>query len=301
VTCSHSRASLILCYSSLTLRQTSFLIFLVYLLLLSIGITHAFAEEGGPSLIGLQPYKPLYFLMGHPDTKIELSFKAKIVEATPIYFGYTQLMFWELFQSSPYFSELDYNPEIFYRLRLPNQPEQWFDFSPIEHESNGKGGSDERSWNRASIRFHSQIRLLPSDPQAAPQADAGTDTVGIQNASGRVGERDALYWSFKIWVPFLMNPNNSDIAKYRGIWELNVSLSDFLGPFFGEDDVTFRLYPGGALYINPFLGGQELTFRTKARDRKFLPLFVFQVFHGYAENLMVYNQSRLGLRAGVGF
>ncbi len=212
--------------------------------------------------------------MGHPDTKIQLSFKVKLVEATPIYFGYTQLMFWELFRASPYFSDLNYNPEVFFRWTLQDAPEQWIDFSPIEHESNGQGGVNERSWNRAYVRYHAQSHLTG---------------------------RENVYWSAKAWVPFIINPNNSDIAKYRGIWELNISLSDFLGSYFDEDDLTLRLYPGGAIYINPALGGQELTFRAKARDRKLLPLFVFQVFHGYAENLLNYNESRLGLRAGLGF
>ena len=64
-----------------------------------------FAEETRESLISIEPFKPTYFLMGRPDTKIEISFKLKLIEGTELYLGYTQLMMWELFQSNPYFSD----------------------------------------------------------------------------------------------------------------------------------------------------------------------------------------------------
>ena len=71
------------------------------------------AEEAQSELIHFYQFKPTYFLMGTPYTKIEFSFKADVIRSVPLYFGYTQLMFWELFVQSPYFYDIDYNPEVF--------------------------------------------------------------------------------------------------------------------------------------------------------------------------------------------
>src|SRR6476660_2830103 len=100
----------------------------------------ALAEESEHQFVPLYQYKPIYFLLGQTYTKIEVSFKVQIVSTIPIYFGYSQLMMWDLFLSSPFFRDLNYNPELFYRLLIPGEKDQWLDFGPLDHESNGKGG-----------------------------------------------------------------------------------------------------------------------------------------------------------------
>jgi len=242
--------------------------------LISLSIFPALADEGEPSRISLYQYKPIYFLMGNPYTKIEVSFKTQVVSVVPFYFGYTQLMMWDLFISSPRFYDINYDPEVFYRFKIGDSKEQWIDFEMLEHESNGLGGSEERAWNRTSLRFHS-LALLD--------------------------QKIKLYWEIKAWLAWALNSNNAEISRYRGSWELSLTLADFLGPFFEYGDLVFRLYPGGASTINPFLGGQELTFRSKAGPHAFLPLFVFQIFHGYGESLLDLSDDRWGLRAGIGF
>lgn len=242
--------------------------------LLAGAISSVRAEESEPRLLQLYQYKPIYFIMGRPDTKIQLSFKVPLIRDIPVYFGYTQLMMWELFIPSPYFSDLNYDPEVFYRLPVQGERDKWLDLSPFEHESNGMGGMRERSWNRVYLRYHTCTRL---------------------------GAKTTLLWNFKAWVPIYYNPNNRDLAQYRGIWEIEVDLSRFLGPFFGDNDLIFRFYPGGTSLTNPLRGGQELTFRARKAGTGFLPLLVAQVFHGYGEDLLRYNQNILGIRAGIGF
>jgi outer membrane phospholipase A len=182
-------------------------------------------------------------------------------------------MMWDLFAPSPHFYDINYNPEFFYRYKLDGS-EQWFDLGPFEHESNGLGGELERSWYKSSVRYHTRTEI---------------------------GERAKVYWDIKAWIPWHSNGNTDQIERYRGIGELNVTLSDFLGPFFEKGDLILRIYPGGASAINPVYGGQELTFRAKARYRAFLPLFVAQIFHGYGENLLDLQDNRWGIRAGIGF
>ncbi len=66
----------------------------------------------------LERYKPSYFLLGHPITKVQVSFRVQLVRDLPVHFGYTQLMMWDLFKSSAPFRDLNYNPDLFYRLAL---------------------------------------------------------------------------------------------------------------------------------------------------------------------------------------
>jgi phospholipase A1 len=237
-------------------------------------ITSARAAEGESDLLQLYNYKPIYFLAGTSYTKIELSFKTQIVKSVPVYFGYTQLMMWDLFIHSPYFYDINYNPLVWYRLNLEGDANHWVDLIPYEHESNGKGGDLERTWNRVGAAYHDRFSL---------------------------GDHTKLYLDFKAWIPFAGGSHNTDIAEYRGVWELDLTLSKFLSPYFDFDDVTFRLYPGGETYTNPLHGGQELTFRLRGGHREFLPLSVVQIFHGYGEYMQDYQVSQWGIRAGIGF
>lgn len=93
------------------------------------------------------------------ETKIQLSLKIRIIQDQNLYFGYTQLMLWELERPDPYFSDVNYNPEFFYRFHLADRNTRWLDIGPFEHESNGKGGIDERSWDRTYIRYHDERAL----------------------------------------------------------------------------------------------------------------------------------------------
>ena len=236
------------------------------------------AVEDGVELIHLSQYKPIYFLVGNPYVKVELSFKAQLVKKIPIFFGYSQLMFWDIFIPSPAFHDLNYNPDFFYRLGLDEDPEaqplNWIDFSPLEHESDGFGGTRERSWNRSYARLHRQVRI---------------------------GETAKLISDIKIGVPWGIHVNNPDLLRYRGLWELTLTWSDFWAPFLAVGDLTLRLYPGGDSHLNPTQGGQEVTFSSKTSIKYLLPKFVVQVFHGYGENLLDYQTERWGLRLGVGF
>lgn len=59
--------------------------------------------------------------------------------------SYTQLSYWQFYAKSQYFRETDYEPAIFVSNHfLPN----WLASVGIVHQSNGRGGQLERSWNR---------------------------------------------------------------------------------------------------------------------------------------------------------
>lgn len=59
--------------------------------------------------------------------------------------SYTQLSYWQFYAKSQYFRETDYEPALFWTDRIVRN--WWFNLG-VMHESNGRGGSLERSWNR---------------------------------------------------------------------------------------------------------------------------------------------------------
>jgi phospholipase A1/A2 len=242
-------------------------------LLAALGGGRAAAQENWTQVVKFEAYKPDYFLIGQPETKIQGSMKVSLIQDQNLYFGYTQLMMWEMIRSSPYFSDLNYNPEFFYRFHIGGGKTQWVDFGPFEHESNGAGGVNERSWNRTYVRYHDEWSL---------------------------GRRAKLRAEVKAWVPYSMNASNRNLPNYRGLWEGNAILSDFKGDYVVED-LIFRFYAGGPSNVDPTRGGQELTLRIKSASRKLLPVMMLQVFHGYAESLADYRHSYWAYRAGVGF
>lgn len=247
------------------------------LVFLPVGSASADETESEP-IPYLERYQPSFFLLGKPRTKVQISFKVQAIDQIPFYFGYTQLMMWELFHESAPFRDINYTPEVFYRVVFDGSRPTYVDFSPFEHESNGKGGVESRAWHRTYVRvFRSR-----------------------ESSTGPLDRR--VSWSAKLWLPYGMeDPESKKIPRYRGLWEIQLSVSELFGNLFAVSELTFRLYSGGRSRVNPLQGGQELTYREKGSTRKFLLPFYFQIFHGYGENLLDAADRHWGFRAGVGF
>jgi phospholipase A1 len=85
------------------------------------------------------------------EFKGQLSFLVPLVKnifgkGTALNASYTQLSYWQFYAESQYFRETDYIPAVFFS---DNFLKNWQYNLGVEHESNGRGGSAERSWNRA--------------------------------------------------------------------------------------------------------------------------------------------------------
>lgn len=246
------------------------------LLLLLIGsvfgsvTAHALPAENR-ELVQLYHYKPIYFLLGKPNTKVQFSVRAKVLKNYSLYVGYSQLILWDLFKTSRPFADINYNPEIFYRWSLPD----WtVDIVPYEHESNGKSGLESRSWDRSAVRVTREWAM---------------------------GEERILETQFKVWWARNFDDTNSDLPRYRGLYEGQVAVKNLFGEEFGMSELIFRFYPGGKTHIDPIKGGRELTLRFRSRAQYSLFQMVFQVFEGHAESLIHYKNHVWGFRAGLGF
>jgi len=137
------------------------------------------------SLYNIKAHKTIYFLPasyrfnnnypatnGHDAKKLETEFQislkfdftANLLNLNEVYsLAYTQLSFWQLYEESAYFRETNYNPEIFVTFPISEIYDNKFIKAlriSLEHESNGRGGVKERSWNFLSTSLFFQYKTL---------------------------------------------------------------------------------------------------------------------------------------------
>ncbi|RKN76744.1 phospholipase [Ulvibacterium marinum] len=222
-------------------------------------------------------YKDNYFITGTSlnetissetsDAKFQLGFKQRLTNLempweTFLFFTYQQKSFWDIYKDSFPFRETNYNPTLgLAKLFVDNKGIKaglWFSF---EHESNGLGGDDSRSWNYFSIQYLK---------------------VGGQN------------WQFraKAWLPVGNIDGNPDITSYRGYFKLGATHRITQNFFFDLD-----LQPA---YDARLRGSVEagLSLKISKNSNQFIYL---QYFGGYSEDLIDYNRSVNNLRIGVAF
>ena len=148
-------------------------------------VTNTTIKRFAESLYNLKAHKTNYFLPisyrlkdtydntnGHNaqslETEFQLSFKydygANVLGLGEIYSAaYTQKSFWQLYEKSAYFRETNYNPELF--VTIPIKIKKYLSSFKImrislAHQSNGRGGEEERSWNYISISNYFQYKML---------------------------------------------------------------------------------------------------------------------------------------------
>ena len=226
--------------------------------------------------------EPLYFVVGSSDersfdARFQLSFKyrpfdpdARVAQYFPplsnLYFAYTQTSLWDLGGHSSPFKDTSYRPSLYYRWAGSGRgifPDDWR--AGLEHESNGRDGSDSRSINTVFIR----------------------PTWHMDFAHGR-----RLTLSPKFYQ-YLEKSDNPDIYRYRGYVDLQAR--------YGREDgaimtALYRLGTGGH-------SSTQLDFSYPISDKLFGRTGTFvhlQLMEGYGETLIDYNrysdtQLRLGL------
>ncbi|AKP74683.2 phospholipase A [Piscirickettsia salmonis] len=109
------------------------------------------------------PYQAIYNGQTPDNQKVMSSeFKAQLSLMVPLWkdmfgnpdyslnVGYTQLSYWQFYAKSQYFRETNYEPELFVTDHFHRN---WQISYGVVHQSNGRGGSLERSWNRAYLNL----------------------------------------------------------------------------------------------------------------------------------------------------
>lgn len=228
---------------------------------------------------GFSTHRPMYLmpLTYSPDYQgrntevvFQISAKQRLFNRN-FYFGYTQKSFWQLYNkddSSP-FRETNYNPEFFYRWTPdPERFHHWGADIGIEHESNGKELPDSRSWNRVYV---------------APFQARGKHLAYL-----------------KFWHRLPEKPKNApddpkgddnpDIDRYYGFAELHFQRQ------FGRQQQGWIMLRG-----NPGSGRGAVSFNYSWPNSDDSLFYNVNVWHGYGESLIDYDNSVTRLGVGIMF
>jgi len=199
------------------------------------------------------------------QVSIRYDFSANLLGLGEIYsFGYTQRSWWQVYAKSAFFRESNYQPEFF--VKIPTYTfwkrsiVKGFKISAI-HESNGRGGEYERSWNRLSLSAFMQYKNLISE--------------------------------FELWTRLPDNIDyNPNITNYLGYGQLK-----FIIPY-NKNLFKLRLRANDNLHKGSieFTYTKPIPTRDKESD-----LFLFiKTFNGYGESLIDYNHNVNKISIGVG-
>jgi phospholipase A1 len=234
----------------------------------------------------LQAYKENYFLPvsyiysselkdnGTHDSKdietefqvsVRYDFSSNLLGLEEIYsFGYTQRSWWQLYVQSAFFRESNYQPELFvtvptYKTFLKDTFIKGFKMNAI-HQSNGRGGEYERSWNRLSFSTFFLFKNIISELEFWYRTPDAEDY-------------------------------NPDLLHYMGYGELSFMLpyKKHLFKLKLRSNPAYQKSSMEFTYTHPI----------PAREENDL-FFYFKSFNGYGESLINYNQNINKISIGVG-
>jgi outer membrane phospholipase A len=222
----------------------------------------------------LQRHHPFYFAYGSGLSKLQLSFKTPVMRDWPLYFGYTQLMFWEVGEKSSPFRDLNYNPEFFYRFDLKNAGVlKSIDLGAWEHNSNGRAGDTSRSLDTNYVRFNLE----------------------------KAGLRWTTRMSTQLSYMHGFDSANRDIQKYVGPLSFHISFIQLFDSWVDKSEVSLQASPGGKFANRWDYGGYQVSWSFRVGKIKLIPAFYLQYYRGFAETLLNYDQRVDQFRVGVIF
>jgi len=203
-------------------------------------------EQNGRNFgfLGLKYYEPIYMLFTHdfskkPDRKadelhFEFSFERPIAYdalglGEKISFAYAQNSWWQITQDSAPFRESNYRPELYVSAPVPFADELKIG---ALHESNGKGGAESRSWNKAYVQSTWSAGGFSITPRAWYAFWLDRTNEDIADYMG-YGDLRASYTFGKQRLSALWRNNLHFDGSNRGAIELNYSFPIFNSGFYG--------------------------------------------------------------------
>ena len=219
-------------------------------------------------------YKDNYIVLGtelirnpdryNSDAKFQISVSQRLTNSilpfrTYLFLTYTQLAFWDVFQESFPFRDINFNPTVGLAKPLVYKNRYLGEIAfQMEHESNGKDGDASRSWNKVS--FQGQFKINP-------------------------------HWSYftKLWVPIVDGENNLNIVRYRG-WATSAISYNQKQKFNASLVINKR---GGAI-LNANIT-VNFAYRLFQDENQYL---FFEYYDGYGEGLLDFDRYHQRFRLG---
>ena len=201
------------------------------------------------------------------DVKYQISFK-QLLSRNPIvwdsylYLTYTQKAFWNFYEFSSPFEELNFNPTIGLNKVIYNKNKEAKGIASVmlNHESNGRDSIYSRSWNSVNFKY-----------------------------SMALNRKSIL--SLEVWAPFVYKESNPDLMEYIGISEISYAY-DIIPEKLNFDiaikkGLNWNNWNGSVrsrLYYNPFTSKNQY--------------FMLEWFAGYGESLIDYDKFYSMVRLG---
>jgi phospholipase A1/A2 len=222
-------------------------------------------------------YEPLYFIAGteSPNAKFQISFKYRVLNLdgplaravpplTGFHVAYSQTSLWDWEAASAPFFDSSYRPEALYLVENITCAESndWFRLDAqvgVQHESNGKSGTDSRSLNivyfrpRAVFGKHDGFQLVVQPRVWAYVGDL-SDNPDIDEFRGYADLRTIIGWE--------RGPQLSAIGRLGKDGDHESIQLDFTYPLMGFFPKSFSLY----LHVQYFTGFGESLLRYNQRD-----------------------------------
>jgi phospholipase A1 len=232
-------------------------------------------------------YRFNYMIFGDNNDQVKMLVSIKydlfqsLVPRLGFYIGYSQTMFWQLYDLQGPFEDIDFNPDFFWRFEskhnfINNVDIPLLDYIQFgfEHKSNGKGDDpDHHGFNR----YYGQIEL-----------SAGHDV--------NIGLNVKVFSIVQLGAGDDLNP---DIQNYIGSYEATVFLKTMdPGAKTFNEELLFTFASGGGIFGFDFTKGYQQL------DLLIRPVLFFrpyiQLFHGYDESLINYDVESVGfMKSGI--
>lgn len=206
----------------------------------------------------------------HTDFKFQFSFKTPIWRdffglENALYLAYTQQSFWQAYNDSAFFRANNYQPEAFLEnnIHFP-LVDGWnlqFLNLGLAHQSNGRGGSFERTWNRVYV-----------DANVA---------------------KEQWLISFRIWHMIHDNAtskNNPDIQHYLGHGRLLIAHN------FNDQVISLLTYNNIESGFKKGSIQLSYSFPLIKKIRGYV-----QFFNGFGQSLLEYNHRTAAVGVGISF
>ncbi|MES2615403.1 MAG: phospholipase A [Bdellovibrionota bacterium] len=192
------------------------------------------------------------------EFKGQFSVEVPIIHDLSLNASYTQLVFWQVYAHSQYFRETNYEPTIYVNYHLYRN---WLLSAGFDHQSNGRGGEYERSWNRM---------------------------IGSAQFSGK-------HWFTKLDVWGLVaqgessDLHNPDIEKYLGHERITLGykIADFVVAL-EVQNIEGGFERGSIIASASYPIANQINLYT-------------QYFNGYGQSLIEYNHPTQGFGVGISF
>ncbi len=184
------------------------------------------------------------------------------------YFIFTQKHFWNIYDASAPFKEINFSPGLMANFNFDSMFLYKVDFIPIVHESNGRDGLWDRSWNRVILNLGLvKFRYFQFDTAA-----------------------------FYVY-PFNKSEYNDNIEDYSGYFELYAKFSDNVDSPIFQLDYRFRAAKEGMTHIADMkLALFHLINSSFPKD----VVIHMQLHYGYLESLEFHERKTARIRLGIG-